>query len=59
MKVEVTVDDLLGNTGIKLSTHNDNPGAVFVCVCNDEFPEYQVEVAIEDLKAALRKISAK
>ncbi len=58
MKVEVTVDDLLGNAGLVLSAH-DNEGAVFVRVCNDNQPEYYVEVSIEDLKAAVRKLSAK
>lgn len=58
MKVEVTVNDLLGHEGIVLSTH-DTEGGVFVRVCNDDFPEYHVEVAIEDLKAALRKLSVK
>ncbi len=58
MKVEITVNDLCGHEAIVLSTH-ENDGNVFVCIPRDGQGDYHVEVDIDDLKAALRKLSAK
>ncbi len=56
MKVEITVNDLDGQAGVILST-SVNDGRVFVHVCREGNEE--VEVDMDDLKAALRKLSAK
>lgn len=56
MKVEITVNDLDGHAGVILST-SVNAGRVFVHVCREGNEE--VEVDMDDLKGALRKLSAK
>lgn len=58
MKVEITVSDLNGDSGLVLS-NDGNEGAVFVRIQDNDNPDYQVEISIDDLKTALRKLSAK
>lgn len=53
MKIEVTINDKDGNPGVILSSTNDN-GHISVHAYYED-----VEISIEELKAAIRKLSAK
>lgn len=59
MNVEIIVNDLIGRESVILNNHANNEEAVFICVRNDDHQDYHVAVCIEDLKHALRKLSAK
>lgn len=46
--MEITVNDLNGQQGIVLSTH-ENEEATFLCIHHDQYADYHVEVAIDGL----------
>ncbi len=55
LKTEITLNDLMGKPALVLSTCRED-GAIFIRICSEHDAP---EICIDDLKNALRKISAK